>query len=176
MAIDLTPLGYAAARIEERNADIFVGVGSFSNDDQLFSIGAVRDVTADGTARVTTADSHGRTYQRGVDLVVSWEVMQTNYAVEFATLPDLISANNVMLKVTDVAVAYEQGADEEETLNNLSTAAHAASGIEFQNINLNMDFGLNFDGDDSTITLTANMRLSLEQIKMLGLEPIVFGG
>lgn len=174
--LDLSPLGYAASRIEERHADIFMGQGSFADTTPptLYSLGAVRNVTAEGTARTTSPDSHGRTYQRGVDLVVSWEVMQTDYAVEFATLPTLIGAEDLLLKVTDVAVSAAEGATLSETQANLSTAAHAAAGIEFENITIEQDFALNYDGDDNIFTLRSNMRLSNAQIRQIGNSPIVF--
>jgi len=172
MPLDLTPLGFASARIKERHGDVFMGQGSFSDEvtpPVLTSLGAVRNITVEGTARLTSPDSHGRTHQRGLDLVVSWEVMQTDYSVEFATLPSLMEENNLLLKITDGPVT---GADAAE----LSANAHAAPGIEFENITINLDFGLNFDGEDNVITLTSNIRITVAQLKQLGVTPIVLGG
>lgn len=176
----LSALGYAAERIEERDADIFVGIGSFTNPvaalggDQLFPLGAIREVTVNGEVRETTADSHGQTYQRGVDLVITWTVMQTNYAIEFAEIALLIN-KRVMLKVTDTLVEYAEGDDAAETSTNISVAAHAATGLEFENAKILMAFGLNFGGEDSAITLSTKARLSNAQIAQLGNSPITLG-
>ena len=169
--LDLTPLGYAGACIKERHGDVFMGQGSFADVTPitLTTVGAVRNVTVEGTARSSSPDSHGRTLQRGFDLVVSWEVMQTDYSVEFATLPELMEENQIALKITDTAVT---GADAAA----LSTAAHAATGIEFEGVKINMDFALNYDGEDNVITLTSNMRLTITQIKQLGITPIIVSG
>lgn len=175
----ISALGYAAERIEERDADIFIGIGSFANpvvapDDLLYLMGAVRNVTVNGEVRETSADSHGQTYQRGVDLTITWEVMQTGYAIEFKEIAALIN-QRVMIKVTDTLVEYATGADVVATQANASTAAHAAEGIEFENAKVLMGFGLNFGGEDSVITLTTKARLSNTQIGQLGQTPIVLG-
>lgn len=182
MAIDA--LGYAVARIKERSSDIFVGIGNFASpispeldgDDHLYSLGAVRNITVAGNPVETSADSHGRTYQKGVELEITWEVMQTDYAVEMTELPDLVEADNVMLKVTDALVTAATGADATETALNLSTAAHAASGIEFDNVSMLLGFNLDGDGGDSVFNLTVRATLTLAQVKALGTTPVALGG
>lgn len=172
MALDA--LGYAANRIEERDADILVGVGAFADNDTLYHLGAIRNVIVEGAVRETSPDSHGQTYQRGVDLTVTWEIMQTSYTIEFRELAELIN-ERVIVKVTDTLVEYATGATPAETVTNISAAAHAARGIEFENAKLKMGFNLNFGGEDSVITLSMNGRLSKEQIADLGTTPIVLG-
>lgn len=176
----LTALGVAAERIEDRDADIFIGIGSFVNPvadpgpDMLYHLGSVRNVTVVGTERETSADSHGNTHQRGVDLEITWEVMQTNYAVEFVEIASFIG-QRVMLKITDTVVEYAEGETDEDTAAAASTAAHAADGIEFENAKLLMGFNLNFDGGDNAINLRVRSRLSNAQIAQIGVSPIVLG-
>lgn len=167
--------GYAVARIKEREADIYVGDGTFADEDLLYSMGAVRGIKVVGEPRTTTPDSHGREYQKGVNLDVTWIVMQNDYSVEMTEIPGLREADRLMVKVTDVEVVFAEGGTVEETQQNASTAAHAADGIEFENARVSYGFDLDFDGEDSIFTLNMKGRLSNDKVKLIGNAPVILG-
>lgn len=178
MALDA--LGVAAARIMERDADIFIGEGSFTNpvtpdtngNDPLYHLGSINQVNVNGTARETEPDSHGNTHPRGYDLEITWNVMQTDYSVEFAELGTLFS-KKLMVKVTDSVVEWAEGVDSAATQENMTAAAVAAAGIEFENAKIVLGFSLDFNGGNQYINATIRSRLGNDDFSKIGNEPIV---